>query len=192
MQDNVELSQFQTMLDLHPPLSKGVARPLPKNTKTGFIYSVQRNMLTMTYSVVRPDISVLENGRPREEMRAQIDLQPISINLDQDTLEFLIEFFVNKKSIPLVQNTNNTIPYFQIFELSSFSITIDYGPKHFDIGRLYSGDYGQLLHVFPFNDVTVDFKSTRLTGIKVQFFSYFFNSIIGVGWYCIATFIYLG
>jgi DNA uptake protein ComE-like DNA-binding protein len=55
--------------------------------------------------------------------------------------------------------------YIQSFECTSFKICVDYKPKRVDYKGLKNGDYIQLMHLFPLENVVFDFKRVKLYGI---------------------------
>ena len=58
--------------------------------------------------------------------------------------------------------------YIQLCIISGFSVTIDYRPKHVDLSKLFQqGQYGQLIHMFPVDNVLVNFNRVQLKGVQV-------------------------
>lgn len=166
---------FQKLLEKQSSNFKGIAHSVQsKGNKVNYSH---RNMLTLYVSLVRPDIKLLN----RVESRIKLDLHPFRLNIDQDSLEFVISFFNSMNSAEISENivtSEATPPYIQLFESSDFTINIDYRPKRVDIVKLYGGDYIQLLHMFPLNDVLIDFHAAHVTGVQVYSVSYSLTSII--------------
>jgi len=66
-------------------------------------------------------------------------------------------------------NTDNEMDapmFFQTFSFSSIIICIDYNPRKINFTSLKNGDYSQLIHMFPLNQVEISLKSYKKNGIK--------------------------
>eukprot|EP01006_Ploeotia_vitrea_P040392 TRINITY_DN66423_c4_g14_i1.p1 TRINITY_DN66423_c4_g14~~TRINITY_DN66423_c4_g14_i1.p1 ORF type:complete len:752 (+),score=395.15 TRINITY_DN66423_c4_g14_i1:307-2256(+) len=159
MLDHLNSSMFRKFLCLYrdPTLPGG-----------GLVREIDRQMFHMCWQSVRPD----PVKQPlREESRLRWDIMPLRLNVDQDTLEFLIEFFSysppSTKSDEQEEQEEEEAPptYFQYFELGAFPICIDYMPKRVDYRGLRDGDYVQLVHMFPLEAMRIDLCPVKLTGV---------------------------
>jgi autophagy-related protein 2 len=121
---------------------------------------------------VRPDPVA-----PLEEYRLFLALLPIRLHLDQQHIDFCINFFspcagpivpphsglVDDSLYPSAGSSINSVPsfesgnpdtandaflpYFQICELQPLSIRLDYLPRHIDLVALREGNYAELLNL---------------------------------------------
>lgn len=113
------------------------------------------------------------------------------VNLaDQDTVEFLTEFFAGQEAgasaggrpAPAVNpvlasaaaSASATVPmqpqaFIQSIDIAAFTICIDYRPKRVDMPALFQQrDFAQLAHLFPLVDVEINMKRVKLFGIQVR------------------------
>ncbi|KAI5076002.1 hypothetical protein GOP47_0008067 [Adiantum capillus-veneris] len=134
--------------------------------------------LKLELESVRPNPLV-----PVEEYRLSVQLLPILLHLDQRHVEFLANFF----SAPALSSQGNDevassyssfelkvaegsedalLPFFQICELQSFSIRVDYVPRHVDIGALKCGNYAELANLVPWKGIELELKHVRTTAVR--------------------------
>ncbi|PIA56428.1 hypothetical protein AQUCO_00700628v1 [Aquilegia coerulea] len=115
---------------------------------------------------VRPDPST-----PLEEYRLRLALLPMLLHLDQDQLDFLISFFVEKESA-FDQSTSDVcsssmsstkssefggstiaaealLPFFQKFDIWPVIVRVDYSPRRVDLAALRGGNYVHLVNLVP-------------------------------------------
>lgn len=131
-----------------------------------------------------------ENGSL--EYRIRINLQPLKITLDQDTVEFLNRYFqfdgkenvyerlndddayvLDSFDLPeldletVVEGASNpSKQYLQMIDLSDISLVIDYNPKKVDYRILRSGGTAQLLNVFPIKGAKLRLHAVTLYGVN--------------------------
>jgi hypothetical protein len=107
-------------------------------------------MLDLVIESVRPEPNVL-----REEMRISLDLLPLRINVHQETLIFLLDFF---KAIDSPSSENDDAPsdiYFQSLQTSEINIKVDYQPTSLSLSKIKDGEYFELLNLTSINGMEV-------------------------------------
>lgn len=116
-------------------------------------------MVTFEMSTVRPVALSAQ-----EEYRVKLSIQPLRLNVDQDAVQFFIDFFTAPELFP--QPSVKPPVYIQSFETGALRISVDYKPNRVDFKGLQEGDYAQILHLFPLEGVVIDMKQVKLTGIE--------------------------
>ena len=129
-------------------------------------------------------------GEPSErlEIRSRMEVLPLRLNIDQDAVEFLVEFFTSmggdapstgesdsssegdgyddsgeEKTAPPAEAE---VSYIQAFSTKGCRICIDYAPKRVKYNDLREGDYSQLVHMFPLEGVDVMLKPFSANGVE--------------------------
>ena len=145
-------------------------------------------MLRLEWDTVRPELSRID-----EEIRLRVELLPLRLNIDQDALEFLLQFFGIRFSLvpdpataaaaadtaaaagaaasvqlDTAQVVNPSVPpvFIQKFSTRGFKVCVDYTPKRVDFSDLRDGNYLQLVHMFPLEDVEIDVAKVTLHGLN--------------------------
>jgi len=140
------------------------------------------SMVRVKLSSVRPDP---QRSRDRQEARMTVNLLPIRLRLDQDTIEFLVGFFVDMsgKSVPKEEakkslshsDSSSHLPneeeeppqlYIQSFRIGEFNICLDYKPKRIDLDALRGGEYAQLAHLLRLEEVRITLGTRLLRAIE--------------------------
>jgi len=135
------------------------------------------NMVRLEMNSVRPNMAKVE----REELRVQLSVLPVRLNVDQSAVEFLVAFFMQMTQAlqpppaaaqPARSSSSGSEEegvldeaYIQSLEVSAFKICVDYKPNHIDFKGLQEGDYIQLVHLFPLENVEIDLKRFKTTGM---------------------------
>eukprot|EP01028_Stygiella_incarcerata_P004712 TRINITY_DN2052_c0_g1_i3.p1 TRINITY_DN2052_c0_g1~~TRINITY_DN2052_c0_g1_i3.p1 ORF type:complete len:1854 (+),score=515.98 TRINITY_DN2052_c0_g1_i3:362-5563(+) len=130
-------------------------------------------MLTLLWEIVRVEGS---DNPLFQEARVALDLLPIRINVDQDTMDFIIQFFSQDVSDDIefeideseggalvtssyVSPPPSSGPYFQSFETTrDIRVMIDYKPKRVNLVTLRDGGYVELLNFFPLDGLELSFR----------------------------------
>jgi len=148
-------------------------------------------------SAVKGDTKYL----PHEEVHLDVThMAPIKIHLDQDTLLFLIDFFVpfhdgviattaqlyasdhmnedsdgekSSLSIPSEAQSERFGPAQKVastiaigsMQLPRIFISLDYAPKKVNFGKLVRGQFFELLHLFPLDDLCIRLPTTRVRNL---------------------------
>lgn len=169
--DCVETSPFNKLLCYHHAFDR--------------CRDINESMACFDFVTLRPEP---DRAPEREECALKIKLLPLRLNLDQDTVEFLVEFFSRqeetkprglataamgemKDAVPVANFTVDTprsdlntdvgySSYVQSFETSPIKICLDYKPKRVDYSGLQAGDYSQLVHLFPLEVSDYTFQYT--------------------------------
>eukprot|EP00762_Andalucia_godoyi_P001918 ANDGO_06046.mRNA.1 Autophagy-related protein 2 len=96
---------------------------------------------------------------------------PVRLNIDQDAVDFFLEFFVHYESDIVVVGSrpDDTITYQPIFfasvqMLTDTAVKIDYAPKRVDYVKLKEGGYLELLNFFPLKGVELSFRALCARG----------------------------
>jgi hypothetical protein len=123
------------------------------------------------------------------ENRIMFKILPLRLNVDQDALDFMLDFFskgsseIHVKEIGVIppspthsestsevnsgreETVKYNPTYFQIFSMmEDTSVKIDYHPKRIDYVKLKDGDYLELLNFFPLSGVELRFRALCARG----------------------------
>jgi autophagy-related protein 2 len=158
----------------------------------------QRIMNTADISVVMSNVRMHEPAR--EEARLSLAVQPLRLNVDQDAVEFFIDFFGPSPPTPLSDDGSDElasssspppppsasnaaaaaaalkqaaataveqqlVAFIQLFEIEALHLRVDYKPKRVNYSSLRHGDFAQLVHLFPLENVALELKHAKLRGI---------------------------
>ncbi|EFC48880.1 hypothetical protein NAEGRDRAFT_56909 [Naegleria gruberi] len=129
-------------------------------------------MISLLHEVIRQKGATNAN-----EVRLDIDILPIRLNVHQSTMEFIIEFFTsNKDEIPTtLQNTTmeETKPtYFQQVHISPIQFKVDYQPVRVNLDAVKENgitsykSVAQMVNLVPINGAEVKIKPIQLNGIS--------------------------
>ena len=100
-------------------------------------------MLKLDLKTVRP-IDFLE----ATELRLGVNVLPLRLHVDQDTLDFLTRFGEFKdKRFELIDEYPDVI-YIQRFEINSIKVKLDYKPKKVDYAGIKSGHTSEFMNFF--------------------------------------------
>jgi autophagy-related protein 2 len=105
---------------------------------------------------------VAVRSTPEEELRIKLDILPLRLYMDQDTLKFLLGFLPHG-SRPTKPSVG---PYIQYFEASPLTVKVDYKPKQIDFSSLKHGGFAELLNVFQLDGAKMTLSPIKLTGIQ--------------------------
>lgn len=118
---------------------------------------VGTNMFLLNIMNIRPDPTL-----PYSEATVSINLLPIRLYADQDTLEFLTRFFGFKDSrfdLPV-----DEIIYFQKLTVEPLKLKFDYKPKRLDYDGLRSGNHAEWANLFTLNGSTLSLERAIIHG----------------------------
>ncbi|KAG2388932.1 hypothetical protein C9374_014332 [Naegleria lovaniensis] len=147
-------------------------------------------MFDLVYEVIRQQPVV--TGMNETEVRIDIDILPIRLNLHQTTVEFLVDFFSKGTSSDSSDNTsvnsttssssevNTTVEtsprssptYFQHFHVSPINLKIDYQPVRVNLDTVKESGITsyrsimQMVNLVPITGSEVCIKSIQLNGVS--------------------------
>ncbi|KAJ7546728.1 hypothetical protein O6H91_08G051700 [Diphasiastrum complanatum] len=122
---------------------------------------------------------------PLEEYRLLLSLLPIRLHLDQQHIDFFIDFFSQDTCLAGCQCQTSTdgtflsgtastelettdealLPFFQMCEIRPFMIRVDYLPRRLDLAALRGGNYAELLNLVSWKGIELQLKQVRAAGI---------------------------
>lgn len=119
------------------------------------------DMLVCKFSMVRP-IDYLQ------ALDYQIDIQvaPLRLHVDQDTLDFFTRFLEFKDSRFKLIDDYPEIPYISRFSIYPVKICLDYKPKSIDYSGLRSGHSSEFMNFFVLDGAHIVLKNIVLYGIN--------------------------
>ncbi|KAJ9050559.1 autophagy- protein 2 [Entomophthora muscae] len=106
------------------------------------------------------------------EYRLKFSLLPIRLFVDQDALNFLIDFFLGDTQVDPLEppesppSDSSDDIYFQYVEISDLEVKLDYKPKHFSLRQLSEGNFAELVKIFQLEDAQLSLDKVRLTGVN--------------------------
>ncbi|KAI3635584.1 hypothetical protein MIR68_006222 [Amoeboaphelidium protococcarum] len=125
---------------------------------------------TQSSSAVSIDVTGILQSGMQTDYRLNVQIQPLRMYVDQDTLRFLFQFFDYKRSAPAdisKQSATQQSPlYFQHVHVQSLPLLIDYKPKKVDYARIKQGQYVELLNLFSLEEVAVNLPSVSLRAVN--------------------------
>ncbi|KAI9249301.1 hypothetical protein BY458DRAFT_559947 [Sporodiniella umbellata] len=109
----------------------------------------------------------------QQELRLKVKSLPIRLFVDQDALNFLVDFFtfdkMMLKSTQLIEVTEETKKedvFFQHITISPITVKIDYKPKYLNYSNLKEGQLAELINLFSLDGAEVSLCAIKLSGIK--------------------------
>ncbi|OAD75253.1 hypothetical protein PHYBLDRAFT_100895, partial [Phycomyces blakesleeanus NRRL 1555(-)] len=112
----------------------------------------------------------------------KVNLLPIRLYVDQDALDFLVNYFTfDKLKLRSTPFTNATIPkpapededdedeanpvFFQYVEIFPIVLKVDYKPKYINYGNIKEGQFAELINLFHLDGAEMSLNHVKLTGI---------------------------
>ncbi|KAI3632107.1 hypothetical protein MIR68_009943 [Amoeboaphelidium protococcarum] len=125
---------------------------------------------TQSSSAVSIDATGILQSGMQTDYRLAVQIQPLRMYVDQDTLRFLFQFFDYQRSTSAAiskQFAGQQSPlYFQHVHVQSLPLLIDYKPKKVDYARIKKGQYVELLNLFSLEEVAVNLPSVSLRAVN--------------------------
>ncbi|CAG8498680.1 19084_t:CDS:10 [Rhizophagus irregularis] len=119
------------------------------------------NMVRIELNSVRPTPT-----DSLEELRLKARFLPLRFYIDQDALQFIIQFFSFQDSTIEKPPKADDNTYFQSIEIHPIKMKIDYKPKHIDYANLKEGNLVELMNFFHFEAAEMTLNNVKLTGVK--------------------------
>ncbi|KAL0085769.1 hypothetical protein F4703DRAFT_1979451 [Phycomyces blakesleeanus] len=165
MIDNIKTSSWKKFLGYMRPDSSATPRERGSS------------MVDIELSGIRP---VAQD--PTQEFRLKVNLLPIRLYVDQDALDFLVNYFTfDKLKLRSTPFTNATIPkpapededdedeanpvFFQYVEIFPIVLKVDYKPKYINYGNIKEGQFAELINLFHLDGAEMSLNHVKLTGI---------------------------
>ncbi|CAO3617552.1 unnamed protein product [Cunninghamella echinulata] len=171
--DNIKTSSWDTLLGYMR--SDSPSKP-PRETGS--------DMITIDVVGIKPikDDDTLE-------YRLKVNILPLRFYVDQDALNFLVQFFSFNQSLlhstagatiasadnvnsssDTDDHNNNKKPdndlFFQHVEIHPLHLKIDYKPKYINYDNIKEGQFAELVNLFRLEDAKLNLSGVKLTGIK--------------------------
>ncbi|KAI9291417.1 hypothetical protein K502DRAFT_133700 [Neoconidiobolus thromboides FSU 785] len=118
------------------------------------------------------------------EYRFSMDLLPLRLFINQNSILFLIQLFENENNSTISNetgrvsedsmdsnNNNETTKllnkiYFQYIKINEIQLIIDYQPKSIDLMNFKNGQYYEILNLFSFKEAQLKLLNIELNGIE--------------------------
>lgn len=118
-------------------------------------------MLKVNMKTVRPVVSLAAT-----EFILNVNVLPLRLHVDQDTLEVLTRFGEFKDARFALIDEYEDIPYVQRFDINPVHVVLDYKPKKVDYAGLKSGHTTEFMNFFILDGADMVLKSVTLYGIS--------------------------
>lgn len=119
------------------------------------------SMFRITMDTVRPIASLSAT-----ELILDVHVLPLSLHVDQDTLDFLARFGEFKDSRFLLVDPYEDVIYIQKFSVNSVKIKLDYKPKKIDYNGIRSGHTSEFMNFFILDEAEMVLRNLSLYGIS--------------------------
>ncbi|KAI8059012.1 hypothetical protein BC940DRAFT_314453 [Gongronella butleri] len=110
------------------------------------------------------------------EYRVKLKTLPLRFYIDQDALNFLVQFFAFNPAVlhstpaeaiqaPDDDHVENDL-FFQQVEIYPIRLKIDYKPKYVNYDNIKEGQFAELVNLFRLEGAKLDLSAVKLTGIR--------------------------
>ena len=121
---------------------------------------IGKSMLKLAITNVRPSPKLVSS-----EAIMKVQVLPVRLHIDQDTLDFLmrfLEFKDSRFSLPL-----DEIVYIQKFQISPVMLKLDYKPKRVDYVGIRSGNSAEFMNFFILDGSTINLAEATVYGLSL-------------------------
>ncbi|KAG1140944.1 hypothetical protein G6F37_009155 [Rhizopus arrhizus] len=123
-------------------------------------------------SMVHLELTSLRPIPDQQELRLKVKLLPIRLYVDQDALNFLVDFFTfdklilkSTKLVDAPKDPKKDDTFFQYVNIQPVTLKIDYKPKYINYSNLKEGQLAELINLFSLDGAEMSLCSIKLTGI---------------------------
>lgn len=104
---------------------------------------------------------------PTSEIILGVQVLPLRLHVDQDTLDFITRFFEFKddRFDSLIDHLQVEIPFIQKFDIKDVPVKLDYKPKKVDYAGLKSGHTTEFMNFFILDEADMVLRHITLHGI---------------------------
>jgi hypothetical protein len=122
--------------------------------------------------MVHLELTSLRPIPDQQELRLKVKLLPIRLYVDQDALNFLVDFFTfdklilkSTKLVDAPKDPKKDDTFFQYVNIQPVTLKIDYKPKYINYSNLKEGQLAELINLFSLDGAEMSLCSIKLTGI---------------------------
>lgn len=121
------------------------------------------SMLNLELKLVKPVPSI-----PTSELVMSVQVLPLRLHVDQDTLDFVTRFFEFKddRFERFISHLPVEIPFVQRFDIKDIPVKLDYKPKKVDYSGLRSGRTTEFMNFFILDEAEMVLRHITLHGIN--------------------------